>query len=210
LKLNENKTGVIRMDFERVVAFHGHACPGLAIGFRVANMALKEFGEKAKDEELVAIVENNSCAVDAVQVMAGCTFGKGNLLFRDYGKQVYTFLSRATGKAVRIAVAWEPPPAEVESPAETEMWIRYAAGERSAEVMQVVHARKTRKMQMILSAEEGDLFAVTYPDVTLPETAHIYPSITCEACGEKVMEPRTRKEGGKVLCIPCAEKPGDH
>ena len=198
------------MDFEKVVHFHGHACPGLAIGFRVANLALKELGKKAEDEELVAIVENNSCAVDAVQVMAGCTFGKGNLIFRDYGKQVYTFISRATGDTVRIAVNWEPPATEVESPKETAMWKRYADGDRSAEVMEIVHARKTRKMQMILSADDSDLFKVTHPDVELPETAHIYPSVTCDVCGEKIMEPRARKEGGKTLCIPCAGSLGDH
>ena len=75
------------MNFEDTVKFHGHACPGLAIGYRVANLALKEFGLRARDEELVAIVENNSCAVDAIQFICGCTFGKGNLIFKDYGKQ---------------------------------------------------------------------------------------------------------------------------
>jgi formylmethanofuran dehydrogenase subunit E len=38
---------------------------------------------RAKDEELVAIVENDACGVDALQCVAGCTLGKGNLLFRD-------------------------------------------------------------------------------------------------------------------------------
>ena len=76
------------MNFDDAVKFHGHACPGLAIGYRVANLALKELGGRARDEELVAIVENNSCAVDAIQLICGCTFGKGNLIFKDFGKQV--------------------------------------------------------------------------------------------------------------------------
>jgi formylmethanofuran dehydrogenase subunit E len=193
------------MTFDKVAAFHGHACPGLAIGFRVASFALRALGHRAADEELVAIVENNSCAVDAIQVMAGCTFGKGNLIFRDYGKQVYTFIRRPSGEALRIAVAWEPPPAEKESPDETAMWQRYTEGDRSAEVMRIVHARKERKMQMILAADDDNLFRVTHPVVDLPETAHIYPSVTCENCGEKVMAPRTRTVGGKTVCIPCAD-----
>ena len=45
------------MTFDDVVSFHGHACPGLAIGFRVAEVALQELGEKAVDEELVEMVE---------------------------------------------------------------------------------------------------------------------------------------------------------
>src|SRR5512134_883344 len=95
--------------FDDVVDFHGHSCPGLALGFRVSIRAMKEFKNLPEDEELVAIAENDSCAVDAVQVMTGCTFGKGNLIFRNYGKQVYTFLKRSTGKSLRISVIWNKP-----------------------------------------------------------------------------------------------------
>ena len=63
--------------YDDIVTFHGHSCPGLALGYRVSRRALKELGNRSADEEVVAIVENNSCAVDAVQVMTGCTFGKG-------------------------------------------------------------------------------------------------------------------------------------
>ena len=194
------------MTFAEVVSFHGHACPGLAFGYRVAEVALQELGDKAEDEELVAVVENNSCAVDAIQVMAGCTFGKGNLIFKDYGKQVYTFIRRPSGEAVRIAVTWEPPGAEAETPAEKAMWQRYGDGDRSAEVMAVVQAEKARKMQMILKAPAGDLFDIRRLTAPLPEAARIYPALRCDLCHEKVMEPRTRKVGKQTLCIPCAER----
>ncbi|MHB8919271.1 MAG: FmdE family protein, partial [Desulfocucumaceae bacterium] len=93
--------------WERVCEFHGHVCPGLAIGFRAATLALKKMDfSRSVDEELIAIVENNACGVDAVQVLAGCTFGKGNLFFLDHGKQVYTFARRSHGKAVRVAVRY--------------------------------------------------------------------------------------------------------
>ena len=71
--------------FEDVVKFHGHSCPGLAIGFKVAIAALEELNlEPAYDEEIVCIVENDSCAVDAIQVITSYTFGKRNLIFKDY------------------------------------------------------------------------------------------------------------------------------
>jgi len=99
------------VDFEEVVRFHGHVCPGLAMGFRAASLAVQELASlRAGDEELVAIVENTSCAVDAIQMVSGCTAGKGNLIFRDYGKQVYTFIRRADGAALRLALRWTPPP----------------------------------------------------------------------------------------------------
>jgi formylmethanofuran dehydrogenase subunit E len=191
------------MNFDDAVTFHGHACPGLAIGYRVANLALKELGLRARDEELVAIVENNSCAVDAIQLICGCTFGKGNLIFEDYGKQVYTFIRRPETEAIRIAVKWEPPPEDPESAA---MWQRYSEGDRSVGVTTVVQDRKARKMQSVLEAEDSALFEVNRITVEMPEPARIYKSITCASCGEKVMEPRTRMVDGQQMCIPCNSK----
>lgn len=191
------------MNFEDTIKFHGHACPGLAIGYRVANLALKELGLRARDEELVAIVENNSCAVDAIQLMCGCTFGKGNLIFKDFGKQVYTFIKRQDSEAVRIAVKWEPPSEDPETEA---MWTRYSQGDRSPEVTAVVQDRKARKMQAILEADDAELFEIKRISVKMPEPARIYKTVTCNSCGEKVMEPRTSMVGDKLLCIPCTQE----
>ena len=69
-------------DLEPVVAFHGHLCPGLLIGYRAALAAVAALGvERAPDEDLVLVAENDSCSVDAFQAMLSTTFGKGNLRF---------------------------------------------------------------------------------------------------------------------------------
>jgi formylmethanofuran dehydrogenase subunit E len=189
--------------FEDVIEFHGHSCPGLAIGYRVSTLALNELGERASDEELVAIVENNSCAVDAVQVVTGCTFGKGNLIFRDYGKQVYTFIKRPSGDGIRISVDWKSPE---ETDEEKRMWDRYMKGDRSEDVLRTVHDRKAKKINLILNAKDENLLRVTKGKIDLPEEAKIYPSLTCAICGEKVMEPRARVKDEKIVCIPCFER----
>ena len=88
---------------ERVVDFHGHMCPGLAMGVQAAQIALREIGAHAKDEEVVAVVETDMCGVDAIQFLTGCTFGKGNLVHCDWGKNVCSFYRRSDGRAVRIA-----------------------------------------------------------------------------------------------------------
>jgi len=187
---------------DEVVEFHGHICPGLVLGYRVSMLALKELGERAGDEELVAIVENNSCAADAVQLMTGCTFGKGNLIFKDYGKQVYTFIKRPSGEGLRISITWESPP---ETDEEKKVWERYMRGDHSDEVLKAVHNRKSRKIDAILHARDEDLLKVSRGKMELPEEAEIYPSIRCALCGEKVMEPRARIKDGKIVCIPCQE-----
>ena len=188
--------------FGDVVAFHGHACPGLALGYRVSIYALKMLGDRASDEELTATVENSSCAVDAVQVLTGCTFGKGNLIFRDYGKHVYTFIGRPSGEGIRISVDWISPE---ETEEEKSMWERYIKGDRSEEVLNMVHNRKAKKIDIIMNAKDDKLFTVAKSGMVLPEEARIYPSVRCAGCNEKVMEPRARLRDGKIVCIPCFE-----
>ena len=68
--------GRIPPDLQEVVDFHGHLCPGVVIGYRAVLIGLSRLeGHRSEDEELVCVVENDSCSVDAIQHMAGCTFG---------------------------------------------------------------------------------------------------------------------------------------
>ncbi len=189
-------------DLSEIVRFHGHLCPGIAFGYRAAKTALGELGKRSEDEEIVAIVENDSCAVDSIQVLTGCTFGKGNLIFRDYGKQVYTFLKRGTGEAIRIAVDWK---GIKETEKEKLLWKKFQSGDRSDRVMKGIEAIKKKKVDAILKAKEKDILKIKRIKMESPSEARIYPSIRCSICGEKVMEPRARVKGGKVVCIPCSE-----
>ncbi|MGA7627728.1 MAG: FmdE family protein, partial [Methanoregula sp.] len=95
--------------YHDAVAFHGHSCPGLALGYRAARHALSVLhAERSEDEDLVAVVENDACGIDAVQAIAGCSVGKGNLILKDLGKHAYTFINRRTGSAIRIVQRSEP------------------------------------------------------------------------------------------------------
>lgn len=88
--------------WERCAAFHGHVCGGLTIGYQAALYAAKLLGLTfSQDEEVVCICENDACGVDAIQVMLGCSVGKGNLLFHLRGKQAFSFYNRKTGESVR-------------------------------------------------------------------------------------------------------------
>lgn len=188
-------------DLRDAIQFHGHLCPGLALGFRVAKAALRELGaDRPQDEELVAIVENDSCSADAVQFITGCTFGKGNLLFRDYGKHVYTFFNRRTGKGVRISEDYRG--FEGDS-GFTELKKRQEAGE---DVSREAKLYKMEKAAAILNAAEKDLFTIQPVLSPPPQEAKIHSSLRCSLCGEKFMETRGREKNGKVVCMPCFEK----
>jgi formylmethanofuran dehydrogenase subunit E len=89
--------------WEKAVEFHGHSCPGLAMGVVVSNIVLEELGNRVKRNDLVAIVETVSCPVDGIQALLGCTFRKKNLIHKDSGKLVFTFYNRQTKRAIRIS-----------------------------------------------------------------------------------------------------------
>lgn len=167
--------------FDDVVRFHGHRCPGLAIGYRMALAALDFLhAERAEDEELVAVIENDACGVDALQVAAGCTFGKGNLVFLDLGKPVYTLFARKARIGVRVAYHGRGLPEEA-------------------------RRDRDRYVEAILTAPPGSLFELRQVDGLAPAKASLHESVVCSLCGEPVMATRTRTVGKAVVCIPCSE-----
>jgi formylmethanofuran dehydrogenase subunit E len=187
----------------KAVEFHGHICPGLLIGYRAAQAAQSFLGaDRAEDEDLVAVVENDACSVDAFQVLLGCTFGKGNLIYRDYGKQVYTVFDRAANKAVRVSLKSDV----LERPPEMEpLFEKARKNEASAEELKILDGYREKTMERLLDMDTDALFKIEEVPPDVPEKARIFKSVTCHFCGEKVMEPRARVRDGKVACIPCSE-----
>lgn len=189
---------------QKVKEFHGHMCPGLAIGIRAAEIALRDIGPHAEDEEVVGVVETDMCGVDAIQVLTGCTFGKGNLVFKDYGKKAFSFYRRSDGKGIRV-VAVPKVLSEVDTEREELMAKMRSntitpAEKKRFEELQILFA------QEILGAPLEDLFAVKDPPPQVPAPARIHQSIVCQVCGEEVMATRIRLAQGKELCIPCSER----
>jgi len=168
------------MEYAEIVKFHGHSCPGSAIGYRMTLAAMNALdAHRSGDEELVAIVENDACGVDALQLMTGCTFGKGNLIFRDYGKPVFTLFSRVSGKGVRVLFRDSALPEEVKSD-------------------------RSKKLEYILSAPDNAILSVKTVLIDEPRPAKIYTTASCDLCHEPVMETRLQGVNGRMICIPCA------
>ena len=178
-----------------VIAFHGHSCPGLAFGIRAGEWAICEFG-RAEDEEIVAAVETDSCAVDAIQYLVGCTFGKGNFIFLDYGKMAFSFFRRSDGKGVRLVAKYD--------------LLLDLHEQESSIAPDDAEGRKQLRQRMIdrvLHADFDAVFSVGPAQIAMPEKAKIHESILCDACGEMTMATRIlcdpESTGGRNLCIPC-------
>ena len=194
-------TNLSAEQIQQSIDFHGHECPGLAIGIRAAEVALREIGPHAADEETVAVVETDMCGVDAIQFLTGCTLGKGNLILRDLGKMAFTFFRRSDGKGIRVLLR---PKKEADPEADELKKKRATVGLTPEEEQLVVHKRKQRTDQ-ILQAELDELFEVQPAPGPVPARARLLPSLTCERCEESTMESRTRRLMGQILCIPCFE-----
>jgi formylmethanofuran dehydrogenase subunit E len=188
---------------QKVKGFHGHMCPGLALGIRAAEIALREIGPHAEDEEVVAVVETDMCGVDAIQVLTGCTFGKGNLVYKDYGKKAFSFYRRSDGKGVRIVASPKVLPA---SDSERDDLVgKLRAGTMTPEEKKRFGELQGILAERLLHARLEDLFEIKEAPPQIPGQARIHQSVVCQVCGEEVMAPRILQIEGKRLCIPCSE-----
>ena len=163
---------------ENCVAFHGHSCGGLTIGYKAALYAIDLLALTfSSDEEVVCISENDACGVDAIQVILGCSIGKGNLLFHLTGKQAFSFYNRQTGKSVRLMLKKKP-----DSMTREESFDYYQG------------------------LEPKEMFKATATKIKLPEAARIFKSYDCESCGETTGDNWIRLQDGRKLCVDCHQK----
>ena len=164
--------------WQKCVAFHGHGCGGLAVGFRAVLYAWELFGcdSPSEDEKIVCVAETDACGVDAIQAILGCSIGKGNLLFHMRGKQAFSFYNRKTGKSVRLVLKAKPRDMTRE------------------ETFDYYH-----------SCADDEMFDVKETKIRLPEQARIFDSYVCDCCGETTGANWIRLSGGKKLCLDCYE-----
>lgn len=174
-------------DLQKAIAFHGHLCPGLLIGWRAVRAATAHLGLSAsEDEELVTEVENDSCSVDAFQALLSTTFGKGNLVFHDHGKQVFTITDRRANRAVRVVFT----------------------GDELKKTLPDGSVDRQAFTQALISAPDDKVLTIKEVDPTPPQKARIEPSLVCARCGEGVQQSKSLEDGGRILCRPCAKIEG--
>lgn len=160
---------------DQTIAFHGHNCPGLTIGIRASELARQEL-DIHKTANSLCVTETDMCGVDAIQFLTGCSFGKGNLVHKDFGKSAFTFFNRDTQKGFR-ALFNNDFTGDIEN--------------------------RDERIKALLEADLEQLFTTYDIDAPPIRPARILKSIACDHCKEKTMESRIRLFDGKRLCVPC-------
>ena len=186
---------------------HGHKCPAMPLGLRAGAAAMNKLGvERAKDGQLVALLELGEghcahCFADGIQMITGCTFGKGNIQQLGYGKFGLTLVDRATGRSVRVV-----PRAEVQGATkQTPFFKEYR--EKGIPASQVPLAVVAPLIEQVMSAPDDKILKIgEIENRELPKPADAFASFVCESCGDMVVEKYGRLAGNRKVCIPCQQE----
>jgi len=183
---------------------HGHYCPGSAMGVKAAARAVRELGGKSTGmEEIIAIVETNSCFADGVQMVTGCSFGNNALIYRDYGKTAFT-LAKRTGEAIRISALFDRVNQE-RSPEANELWQKVVVKRSGSEDESRRLTELWKELSFkVLEIPDEEILNIKKVNIDVPAYARIFTSAKCSVCGESIMEPRARLKDGKFVCLPCS------
>lgn len=104
----------LRALVRRASAAHGHCCPGIVLGVRMAlaGLAALDLPLPPPHRRLHVTVEVARCATDSIASVTGCSAGQRSLVVEDRGEMAATFRDELTGRAVRVVAldsAREPP-----------------------------------------------------------------------------------------------------
>lgn len=93
----------IQAEYKKAGIFHGHYCPGLAIGVRAAVEGKCALGEGS----LSVLAERSACWLDGFSLI-GATLGNGKLKIHDTGKPAFSIYSADSGKSLRLVLKSAP------------------------------------------------------------------------------------------------------
>ena len=187
---------------------HGHYCPFLALGVMTAADALNRLAaDNDGMEDLLAVVETNSCFSDGVQYTAGTTFGNNALIYRDFGKTAVTFVKRnEQDKNLRYYLK-DPGFIDRDYPEAAKLFTKVIA-ERNGSREDAEQMKETWQEIAfeIIEADIDKYFKLEEDvEIELPDYAPIFADQQCNKCGEKLMAPKAVQKDGEVFCRDCAE-----
>jgi len=188
-------------DFKKCQDFHGHICPGIAIGYRAAKAGLQWYKDNGqKNDQMVAIVETGGCSADIFQVLAGCTFGNGGLVHRDNGKQAFSLVGRKSKSGVRIVMkqgVFQPTEEKVQ------MIDKIINNEATKEQNEKFHDFAMKKCRAILEMPLENLFEIKPITTSVPRNKIIEAMNVCDQCNEPTLSSKLTKGEKGLLCNEC-------
>lgn len=169
---------------------HSHLCPRQILGVRLGLLGMKALGFDAPPpkKRLLVIVESDGCFADGVIAATDCTVGHRTLRVEDYGKTAAVFVDTVTGRAVRVAPALD---------------VRQKAYAYAPDEPRHYFAQ----MQAYQIMPDDEMFTVSEVQLATPIEAIVSRPgvrVTCDLCGEEIINEREIHRDGLTLCRACA------
>ena len=94
------------MDFNQIIAFHGHLGPYLVLGYRAGEEAIRLIGAQkhfgVKVEVACPDLPPPRCFIDGLQLSTGATFGKANISQTTAPEIMAKISNKKTGQTVTV------------------------------------------------------------------------------------------------------------
>ena len=192
------------ISLKRVVDFHGHICPELAVGGKFCEFVQGLINNGDIPVGGISILaENTTSALDAIQILLGATVGNRRLAVMDFGKHNYTVFSRPANRGWRLrSKVLHFGDEEHFQALEEKIAKNLALIEDAVRLQQLIDGRVRRLLD--LTPEELFLIEEVPPTPQPPETASTY--LICSSCGEQVLAGHSIKSREAVFCLPCYQK----
>jgi formylmethanofuran dehydrogenase subunit E len=202
-----SRLALVPLPLSNAAYYHGHLCPELAIGYRAAQIASQELGlSRENAPEFFVLAENMSSAIEALQLMTGCTIGNQNFFAYDLGKHVYYFGRFSTagepGKALRVALT----NLAVDLSHKGEVEKKILAGQASMAELKEYQQAIDDAVGEILNLPEEELFSKTRISLYPPQAAGRQDYTRCSCCGEVMALEKSIPGEGGFFCRVCQAK----
>lgn len=169
---------------------HHKICPRQVLGVRIGLLAglLLDLPLPQSDKRLLAIAETDGCFVDGLSAATGCYVGRRTLRIEDYGKTAVTFVDTLIEQVIRInprtdarELAWD-----------------YAPSARNKWEAQLIGYQHIPD-ELLLGWQRVELAVPVNQLIGQAGTR-----VTCELCGEEIINQRETTREGMILCRSCA------
>jgi len=171
-------------------ARHDHLCPRQVLGVRIGLAGLAALGLESPVNKSTAlvIIESDGCFADGIEVATGATIGHRTLHVNDFGKMAATFADVKTGRSIRIS-----PTSNIRERA-----LSYAPDEPRRYFAQL------QGYQVMPDAELLRIQEVALNPTLEELISKPLARVTCDYCGEEIINEREVNVNGAVLCRTCA------
>lgn len=213
------KTGKLEDMLLEAGKLHGHYCPGLAMGIIAAYHGMLALAKKHQIsparlqnsegmEEMMVIIENNSCFTDGIQYVSGCTLGNNGLIYHDFGKTAVTFFLRHGKLTEGVRLVSNGRIDQVIRAADPRFEALFTSvvkeNDRDPELLKQFKEVSAAAAFSIVSRPWEELFRMEIVPVEVPDYAPIRKSLICSLCGEEFMQGKEAQTDPNVLCASCA------